>query len=731
MIKYYTKDTFYEYFEQFEPNKIETHSKNYNKYYNIPCTFDIETTSAYVDLKNNNIIEAREIVKYKEANKEFNPERYKKVCWMYTFQFSIDDKLYLGRTWDEFIEFIKELRNTFGLNHRNFMIFYVRNLAFEFEFIKSYLPITKVFATAPHKPIYATCEDLGIQFKCSYFLSNESLDQSGKNLIKYKALKKTGQLDYNLIRTPDTILSDDEIEYCLYDVIVDSNYIRERMEDEKNCNILKIPLTKTGYVRRYIKEHVLSPMNRKFYYSFIHQFNLDEEYYNQLQRVFTGGFTHSSALNTNVLHKNVASYDLTSSYPSVIVLEPMFPVKRFQKYQVKSYADFKCMINKFCCIFDIEFINIRQKEDVFENIISESKCFIKENAEENNGRIISADRIATSICDIDYMNIIQFYDFDSIKIANFRFSKRGYLPRQLIECVLKFYKDKTTLKDVLGEESNYQNGKGMLNSIFGMMVQNPLQPVIDFINNDFVINSETPIPDLLTKYNKKIDRFTAYEHGIYITALAKRNVLSGVKALGIDYIYCDTDSLKFKNLEKHLKFFENYNKLIDKKIKAVCDYYNFDISDFKPKTIKGIEKPIGYFDFDGKYDTFKTLGAKRYLTQTEDATYHLTCAGLSKKTALPYMEELAKENKCSVFNIFTDELFIPGEYSGKLLHSYINEEYNFYCKDYQGHLTYIEMKSGVHLEPSAYTLELTLLYKMLLNNIHTHYYLKNEDAIKK
>ena len=42
-------------------------------------------------------------------------------------------------------------------------------------------------------------------------------------------------------------------------------------------------------------------------------------------------------------------------------------------------------------------------------------------------------------------------------------------------------------------------------------------------------------------------------------------------------------------------------------------YHKLDISLCTPTTIKGEKKIIGVWDYDGHYDMFKTLGAKRYM----------------------------------------------------------------------------------------------------------------------
>ena len=727
-MKYYTIDDIDTCLSLFKISKIKKYSKKKKKYYNIPVTFDIETTNAYIDIETNEMYKAIDIVKLKEASTKFDKERYQKACFMYVWQMMLNDVFIMGRTWDEFKIIMKKIQEHFRLNENKYIIIYVRNLEFEFQFIKHYFNFTKVFATEPHKVVYAQTND-GFMFKCSYFLAGCSLETTGKNLTKYEAVKQVGKLDYNLIRNSKTPLKEDEIEYCLYDVIVDNYFIRESMEDEPKKSLLKIPLTKTGYVRRYVKKYVLNSKLHKVYRKKVHQFTMDEKKYNQLKRCFAGGFTHSNALNTGITFHDVHSQDFTSSYPACLLLEK-YPMTKPRLYQVKDYKDFIKHIEIYSCIFDIEFINIKMRDDVYENIISDSKCFyISSDAIINNGRVVSASSIKTSITEIDYENICQFYTFEKIRVNNMWISRKDYLPKELLECVLYFYKNKTELKDVEDKEKEYLILKGMLNAIFGMMVTDPVKPIIEFDGKDFNINFSN-IQECLDAYNTRYDKFLVYEWGIYCTAYARRNLFTGVKELKEDYIYADTDSLKYTNFNKHKKYFDTYNAIVLKKIEKVCKKYKFDINDFSPKDIYGVTHTIGLYDYDDHYETFKTLGAKRYMVEYakdskhyKDAkiNYNLTVSGLNKKTAIPYLYDLSKKENKSIFELFNEDMFISGEYSGKLLHTYLDDKQEFDCIDYLGNKEHVISLSGVHLEPSSYSLSLADKYKNYLNHIQTKY----------
>ena len=202
-------------------------------YFDVPCAFDIETSSFYIDDK-------------------------KQGC-MYVWQFGINGHCIVGRTWSDFLDLMENLEYYLGLNLGQRLIVYVHNLSYEFQWIHDYFEWDSVFCLDNRKPIYARTKT-GIEFRCSYLLSGYSLAKLGENLTTYKVRKLVGDLDYKLIRTPKTPLSDKELQYCINDVLVVMAYIQECKEVEK-C-IGNIPLTKTGYVRRYCRKHCLGNYKR-------------------------------------------------------------------------------------------------------------------------------------------------------------------------------------------------------------------------------------------------------------------------------------------------------------------------------------------------------------------------------------------------------------------------------------------------------------------------------------
>lgn len=678
---------------------FKTITKKGVNYYNIACSFDIETTSFYYDTFENIQLTNDEYKKRCRINPRYIAN---KRATMYIWQFQIEQYIFIGRTWGQFHSFINDITTLLNLNEKNVLIVYVHNLSYEFQFIRRHFEWSKVFATDERKPLY--CQTTGgLCFKCSYRLSGYSLATVGKNLQKYKVEKMVGDLDYNLIRNSKTKLTDKELGYCVNDTRIVVAYIKEQIE--RFGNITKIPLTQTGIVRRFVRAECFK--NKKYNY-LIKKLTVTPLEYKTLQRSFAGGFTHCNAMYSTQLCEDVTSYDFTSSYPTVLCAE-LFPMSKGRLIPSKTLTreTMEKLLNNYCCLFDIEISGLKSRYN-FENIISRSKCFVCDNAILNNGRVVSADKICTTLTETDFRMIQEFYTWDSFRVNNFYIYEKGYLPKEFIKSVLQLYSDKTTLKGVQGKEVEYLHAKEMLNSCYGMAVTAIVRNLVNYAGDKW-LTEQSNIDTSIEEYNNDKNRFLFYCWGVWCTSYARRNLYSGILEMKNDYIYSDTDSLKIFNADKHAEYIKKYNDMITSKLENMCKYYGLSYDLIKPKTIKGIEKPLGVWDFDGHYKYFKSLGAKRYMTLDDYNEYHLTVAGLNKNVALPFIVGTDDDVK-TVFNKFNDGLFVDASNTGKMTHTYIDFETSGHLIDYQGNDAEYNELSSVHLETAEYSLSLTNAY---------------------
>ena len=656
-------------------------------YYNLAMSFDIETSSFYED--KNGVIYTND-----DYRKLKNTVKAEKKAIMYIWQFAIEENVIIGRTWNDFLYFCKKLYDFLNLKER-YIVVYVHNLSYEFQFICKWFNWIDIFADSERKPIKATT-DTHFIFKCSYRLSGYSLEVLANNLKSHNIKKMVGDLDYNLIRNSKTPISKEELKYCENDVLIVTSYIDEQINEFGN--IEKIPLTQTGKVRRYVRKQCFQ--NKEYQY-FIKELTIEKPEYMLLKNAFMGGFTHCNAMYTNKICRNVTSYDFTSSYPTVLISEK-YPMSKGKEVYITTETELLNLIKNYCVLVDLQFTKIKTSF-MYEQIISYSKCRNIKNPLINNGRIVQADTLTITCTDIDFLNIRDFYKWDSMKIGLCYIYKKDYLPKEFIKTILHLYKSKTELKGVDGKEVEYLHSKELLNSLYGMCVTSIVHDTVNFNGAEWTTENGN-LDEELKNYNTDKNRFLFYHWGVWCTAYARNNLYTGIKECKDDYIYSDTDSIKIFNADKHKIYFEEYNKWIVQKLEKCLKYHNIPLDYISPKTIKGESKTLGVWDFDGFYTDFKTLGAKRYIYRKDDKI-SITVCGLSKKSGKEFIE-----NQQKPFLFFNDGMFVDCEHTGKMTHTYIDREIENIITDYLGNKAYYHEKSFIHLEKTDYLLSLSDMY---------------------
>ena len=663
---------------------VKKYPKAKTSYANVACSFDTETTSTKVNGQ--------------------------KVAFTYFWQFGLTDNFYCyGRTWEQFRTLMNYISSRLSLSPKHALICYVHNLSYEFQFMRKWFFWTGVFSTKDRTPIKAPTYQ-GIEFRDSYILSGLPLKLVAENLTSHKIEKLVGDLDYSLVRTDVTRVTDKELGYMLNDVVILIYYIEEQID--LYGDISKVPLTNTGRVRMAVKEKAFSKNNRYLTKRQMSMLTLTPDLYLKLKQSFAGGFTHANKNWVGKTVKDVQSMDFTSSYPTVLLSSNRYPMSRPLDYH---FVDKKKFINdlhnkRMMFFFTVTFKEIVTKID-FENYLSKSKCFDTEGLVENNGRVYMAEKLSVTICSIDFEIIEKCYDWLDVEFSDITMYTCNYLPKYMLESVIQFYQQKTTLKGVAGKEREYLLYKGMLNSLYGMTVTDIAKPEVTY--KQVWGKEKVDLPKVIEEYNFDEYRFLYYPWGVVVTALARQNLWSGILELKNDYIYSDTDSVKFINFDKHKKYFENYNKDITEKLKAMCETKGFDYKDLAPKTVKGVSKPLGVWDDDGFYSYFKTLGAKRYVC-IEKGKFKTTIAGLGKKAGADYLLKISDNDPIKAIKNFKIGLFVPAGETGKNTHTYIDDEFIGNITDYQGVTHEINSLSSVHLEPTSFKMTISKTFAEFL-----------------
>ena len=632
------------------------------------------------------------------------------VC--YIWQFGIENEIVYGRFMEGFASVCASINEYLESNRLDLLV-YVHFFKYDFTWLRSYLKWDKVFFRENRYPLYAKSGH--IEFRDSLALAGgQSLAKIGKGLRK-KVLKAEGDLDYDLVRTQYTPLTELELHYCEMDIRVLIQYIREKMEDEGT--ICRIPLTNTGYVRRYMREACFR--NKERYLELMDGLTLDVDAYRLCEQTFAGGDTGPNIKYVGKTLENVGTCDIKSSYPYAMVSR-YFPMSYPLPVDVSDRLDkFEEYIEKYCCMFVGEFFNLQPTQD---NVFPMHKHKALNTIGDvcASGRIIEALYVRYPMTELDWATFKKTYTWSSFHVSRMKIMERGTLPIPIIESILKFFVDKTTLDGIAERKQDYMIAKNMLNATYGMMVEKPVKPVFRMTEDGFG-KFEPDYVEAVERYNNKINRFTFYPWGIWVTAWARFRLYEVVLTLGDDFVYCDTDCAKYLHPEKYKDLFEKINNTVRQDTIALSNRLDKPLDEVAPVAPDGDRKFLGVWEEEKgtPYKRFKTIGAKRYLVEYQNGELELTAAGTNKAGTLEFIKEVAAETGKDPFDIFDDGLCVPEKYARRTTSTWIDRPISGYVDDYLDNRTFYSVPCAIHVVPSGYSFGITEeMYSAIMSLTH-------------
>ena len=639
--------------------------KNDIYYYKLYMGFDIETSNV-----------TQEIPLYTKTGRRRKKTDIKHMAFMYHWQIALasDDTahVFMGRYWSEFERLMQLLTAHYKLDFNKRIICWIANTSFEFQFIRKRFEWdpAELFAREERHPMKFRTG--GWEFHEALTISGGSLAQLAKDYTTTQKLK--GDLDYDVFRSGKTELTKDEKSYCINDVVILSEWSKY-IFDSYIIPDRKIPLTKTGLLRAECRAELrkmLGPDGSRVYMQLIREAFPSKEIYEYWFRYFfRGGYVHSNILMTGVTIKGAKGYDRTSSYPAEMLLKlNHFPVTPFTESEFSEE-----FLKSKCCIMIARFKNIRRRWS--HSIESKSKAIELEHSKKypiviDNGRIAQAGKLTVMINELDYEVYKRFYIWDDMEVLRFETADRGPLPIFIRKVLAKYYKLKPGLKKAvqagdLSLATKLAIIKQKINSFFGMMVTRVELDKIVYDKDEWkVLEKELDFEDEIKS------QFLLPQWGIWVCSLARAELLlptaditeaigDGRGKNGAGVIYNDTDSIKvYDPTGEAVRIIEKYNRRQAELIKAA-----------------GLTDPafsdLGMYDHEGTYDRFKTLGAKRYLTE-EHGKVKATIAGLPKASILN-----VKGDPFEAFD--ADGMLIDAEISLKNGISYIDEPTTYTAPD--------------------------------------------------
>ncbi len=517
------------------------------------------------------------------------------------------------RKWEELKNYYTDL----SIRVRNVkLLCYVHNLSFEFDFLIKNIGKPKRFiCNSSHSVIQGEVEGLRIDFRCTYQLSKLSLRKIGD---MYNFPK--GDCDYRTIYPEDTVLKE-EWDYCERDNDILVPYILNELTQYRMlCNI---PYTSTGRVRRDLKD--LIDNNDIVGWDYMPP----EDCFDAMVKSFRGGLTMSNPRYTNQLLDNVKirCFDEKSKYPSVMLTEQFpYTIRRMYEFTQDEYKSHKFWIakirlNDLISNYDWGFLSTSTNtytDYVFADIF--------------NGKIINCKMCELYITNIDFEAINIVYKYKSVEFLEFYpMDNYSMLPKHFFKLICKYAKPKyelgKKLKDIekrLGDTSTewkecnreYMESKAKLNGIYGMMVQK-------LIPSEYTVDENFMWKEIVKPYkyipNKHLGRNFIY--GIMITSYSRYDLVRNIAHnCPNNFVYCDTDSIKFID---NGKTFDDLNSYIDESVRHLP--YLKDFNRFEEET---------------PYSSFITYGAKKYGYMKDDV-FHFTVAGLPKSTQISSFDEFS------------------------------------------------------------------------------------------
>ena len=627
--------------------------------------------------------------------------------WMYQWAFSyyIDEEnrfLVYGRRPSELIETLVKIIKVNGLNENRRIVIFVHNLSYDYNYIKDWLEEYlgykgQILALKSHDIISYSIA--GLEFRCSYKLSNRSLyDWSNDLNVKHKKLKD--YIDYKKVNYQDSLLNKRDWKYMFRDIICLDECIEEENKINDN-NIHTMPYTSTGYIRNFTRNKFKED---KKYLNNFNRTQLDYNAYCLISQELAGGYTHGNRfLAEQTLRGCIRHRDFVSHYPSQEVTGKC-PVGRFLKASLNYKMEDIIKDDKNCYIMVMLLKDVDLK-NIFISMpyIQASKLLGKTyKTIEDNGRILAIKGECILVCNEYDLDIIQRqYKFE-YKFLHILKARKGNFPKYIIETAKHFMEQKTIYKEAknnaeYGSDEYYEAKKNLdlskkrLNSISGMTLTKSVRDI--FYENekgewDFLEKTQEQKEKELEEFYKNKKSFVGIEVGAYTTSQGRHELIEIAELIGYNnVIYGDTDSFFYFSTPE---------------IEAKLDKWNEEkrkLADENGWYIINNDKKVYFNQFaleDENITEFRFMHSKCYAYVTDDGKLHTVIAGVNGK---------GRDEELGTIENLKDG-FVFKKCGGSLV-KYFNNPTEI--KEIDGHFT--EIASGAIIEENTKTLRSIYLDK--------------------
>ena len=426
------------------------------------------------------------------------------------------------------------------------------NLSFDMYALSGWLSShdTRVLAKSARKPITFTIRANGepkLVIWDTLIFSQQPLSRMGVDCGYEKAL---GEWDYELIRTPNTPLTDDELEYARKDVYALLAWLGWWLRRNPDISPQKLGLnvvTKTGVVRerRKVRFQNFKGNNLKqnigrfwLYLNRTEAPKTDDELYT-MQAATRGGFTFCASKFASVpfdltgRKESVYAFDATSMHPAQMVSH-RYPVKFAERspellemqFELIGKIGIERVLERWVKPFPVafyacfEFVNLRSKKgSLFEEygilpLASARYKSVEQQAqdEENGdmaahnanrkergyadmvvnptcafGKLVKADYARLYITELTAWEIWQCYEWDSVNAVHGYSTGRFVRPPDMATVsVMQFYKAKNLFKAARAEYFK----QGTISNAGALLEVNIPESIVDGMVNGTVSDND-------------------------------------------------------------------------------------------------------------------------------------------------------------------------------------------------------------------------------------------------
>lgn len=612
------------------------------KFWNYPCSFDIETST---------VVPGQ--LGYSPEDPDAAP-----IGFPYLYQFCVYDHVIIARWMEEALQIFDWLAEAFETGPFTHLIIYDHNLGYEWAFFKDLWKIIpqECFALDEHHPATIMLEN-GLMIRDSYKMTNMALDTLTKDWSR-KWKKAPELMDYYKLRTPYEELDDKTLLYSALDVLSLSDAIGPYLWARGEEIWTKCP-TSTSFIRQRLKEvlgvhaHKRTP-EQKAYFRMIQNIAMDAEQFTLLRQLARGGNTHA---NRHIIGEKLADLyhgDITSSYPTQMVCSAEYPVGGFVDLGDIEIDELMDVGKEYCLMCRVALINPRLRRDIDVTVpyIATAICLAtkgKANYSDNGRYVDGANELVISVFGIELPIIISQYDFDDILILKAYAAPKSYLPDIVRRFILDLFKDKCELKGIKGKEIEYGLAKNYINGVYGMSYTNPIRRTYEFIDGNIVEAPEKDLESELKRFQGSTSYFLPYAWGAMTACLGRVYLQKMIDAVGSDFVYADTDSVFAVNYEESKEAICRLEAELMKENRKCGMQIAY-------RDHKGRLQEMGSITEEPYVEQFKTFGAKKYIT-VEEGELRCTIAGVPKRNGAKVIGSIDN---------FELGLNFPGSETGKL-----------------------------------------------------------------